>query len=55
MDSACITRLLERSRSGDARAFDELMPFVYGQLKAMAAQYLATVKGYLEKPAGLLV
>jgi RNA polymerase sigma factor (TIGR02999 family) len=36
-----VTRLIERSREGDARAADELMPLVYEQLRSLAAHYLA--------------
>jgi RNA polymerase sigma factor (TIGR02999 family) len=35
-----VTRLLQQSRAGDKAAFDELMPFVYQQLRKLAANCL---------------
>lgn len=39
-DSAEITRLLEEWSRGDEGAFDKLLPFVYRQLRRLAAAYL---------------
>jgi RNA polymerase sigma factor (TIGR02999 family) len=38
--SASVTVLLRKWRSGDAIAFDELMPIVYAELHRLAANYL---------------
>jgi RNA polymerase sigma factor (TIGR02999 family) len=46
---ADITDLLNRWHGGDGAAFDELMPLVYGELRAMAAGLLRS-----ERPGHLL-
>ena len=50
-----VTRLLERSRNGDARAADELMPLVYDQLRSLAAHYLGRERiGHTLQPTALV-
>jgi RNA polymerase sigma-70 factor, ECF subfamily len=36
-----VTRLLQAWRSGDERAFEQLMPLVYGELHRLARRYMA--------------
>jgi RNA polymerase sigma factor (TIGR02999 family) len=48
-DSQNVTQLLQRWRSGDKRALDELMPLVYDDLRRSAARYL-----YAERPGHTL-
>jgi RNA polymerase sigma factor (TIGR02999 family) len=40
-----VTELLVRWRGGDQKAFDELMPLVYGELRRLADRYLRREKG----------
>jgi RNA polymerase sigma-70 factor, ECF subfamily len=40
-DGGDVTTLLRRWRNGDAEAFEQLMPLVYGELHRMARRYLA--------------
>ncbi len=39
-DAADVTRLLAGWRDGDAEAFEQLLPQVYGELRRLASQYL---------------
>lgn len=41
-----VTQLLLRWQSGDAAALDALLPFVYADLRAMAAQKLLDLQGH---------
>lgn len=50
-----IQALLERTRSGDAQAAEELMPLVYNQLRSMAANYLRGERpGHTLRPTALV-
>jgi len=39
-DSVDITRLLTQWRQGDAQALEQLMPYVYGELRTQARRYM---------------
>ncbi|HEY0178315.1 MAG TPA: ECF-type sigma factor [Dokdonella sp.] len=45
-DEACVTRLLERWRDGDAAALDRLLPLVYADLRRIAANMLHAMPGH---------
>src|SRR5918912_211810 len=40
-----VTELLVRRRAGDQKAFDELIPLVYGELRRLADRYLRRERG----------
>lgn len=49
------TSLLERIAAGDARATDELLPIVYGELRALAASYMKDARsGHTLQPTALV-
>ena len=50
-----VTRLLQQSRVGDKSAFDQLMPFVYQQLRKLAANCLRSERPDHTLPATALV
>jgi len=50
-----VTRLLAAWRDGNARARDELMPLVYGELRQLAAAYLRSERqGHTLQPTALV-
>jgi RNA polymerase sigma factor (TIGR02999 family) len=50
-----VTALLERARAGDSRALDEVMPLVYGELRALARHHRAGWRqGAAARPPGTL-
>lgn len=50
-----VTVLLQRWQEGDARALDDLLPMVYADLRALAAQWLRRESGYQTlQPTALL-
>ena len=50
-----VTRLLARWKGGDSGAFDELLPFVYGELRDLADRYLARERaGHTLEPTALV-
>jgi RNA polymerase sigma-70 factor, ECF subfamily len=54
-DGGDVTTLLRRWRNGDAAAFEQLMPLVYGELHRMARRYLAGERAnHSLQPSGLV-
>ncbi len=50
-----VTNILRRSRAGEARAMDQLMPLVYDQLRRLAASYLSGERpGHTLQATGLV-
>ncbi len=53
-DPGEITRLLDAYRDGDRRAFDELVPIVYGDLRRIARAHLRGAQGRTLNTTGLV-
>ena len=50
-----VTHLLQNWADGDAAAFDQLLPLVYGELRRLAASYLARERpGHTLQPTALV-
>jgi RNA polymerase sigma factor (TIGR02999 family) len=49
-----VTHLLTRCRSGDARALDELLPIVYGELRSIAERELCRERAGTLQPTALV-
>ena len=45
-----LTLMLDRANEGDSRAADELLPFVYDELRKLAAQKMARVRKKVYQP-----
>lgn len=55
MDQALLHQLIQRDRSGDAAALEELLPMVYDQLRRIAAKYLREERpGHTLAPTALV-
>jgi RNA polymerase sigma factor (TIGR02999 family) len=54
-DPSAITRLLTAARAGESGAFEELLPLVYGELRALAAALMRTERaGHTLDPTALV-
>jgi hypothetical protein len=52
---AAVTRLLDAAAAGDPKAAAELLPLVYGELRALAARKLAQERpGHTLQPTALV-
>jgi RNA polymerase sigma factor (TIGR02999 family) len=55
MSETDVTGLLQRWSAGDHKAFDELLPLVYGQLRRLAAAHVSGERrGYTLQPTALV-